>query len=171
MERLYMSEFPGTRYRTCLVKEESDSDGSKQPRALHCSKDAFEYVKAGLVDMDREVMVSILLDTKNVPLGVNLVSIGDLNSAVVHPREVFKPAILASARGLVLAHNHPSGDPGPSSEDRQLTIRLKQSADILGINLLDHIIVGREGYHSMRDSGTIDWRPFEIPLQPKGTQS
>ena len=165
MERLYLAEFPGTKYRTCLVKEESDSHGRNASRALHNSKEAFEWVKAGLADKDREVMVSILLDTKNVPLGVNLVSIGVLDSAVVHPREVLKPAILASARGFILAHNHPSGDPSPSREDKLLTMRLKQSADILGISLFDHIIVGRDCYHSMRDAGTIDWTPFEVPLQ------
>ncbi|MFZ0449064.1 MAG: JAB domain-containing protein, partial [Desulfatiglandaceae bacterium] len=103
MERLYLDEFPGTKYRTCLIREESDGDATDAPAALHNSEDVFELVKAGLADKDREMLVSILLDIKNVPLGVNLVSIGDLSSSIVSPREVFKPVILASAAGIVLA--------------------------------------------------------------------
>lgn len=92
--------------------------------------------------LDRENFVVLLLDTKNKVIGINTVSIGTLNSSLVHPREVFKPAILASAAALILAHNHPSGDPKPSREDIEVTKRLIEAGGLLGIQVLDHIIVG-----------------------------
>lgn len=93
-------------------------------------------------DTDREMFVVMLLDRKNAVLGLNLVSVGFLTSSVVHPREVFKPAILSNSCSVILSHNHPSGDPFPSQEDRALTTRLVQGGKLLGIAILDHIIVG-----------------------------
>jgi len=153
MERLYLDEFPGTKYRTCLVKEESDGDGTGAPTALHNSENAYRYIRSGLENKDREVLVVILLDIKNVPIGVNLVSIGSLGRSIAQPREVYKAAILASAKSIVLAHNHPSGDPAPSEEDIKTTQQLKQAGDILGVSVLDHIIVGRDCYCSIADQG------------------
>ena len=84
---------------------------------------------------------------------VNIVSIGSLTLAIVHPREVFKPLILMNAGAWICAHNHPSGDTAPSPEDRVLTSRLRQSADLLGISLLDHLILTDEGCYSFADQG------------------
>lgn len=93
---------------------------------------------------------TLLLDTKGKVIEEVSVSIGDLNSAPVHPREVFKQAVKRSAAAVVLIHNHPSGDPTPSSEDLEITLRLIESAEILGIKVIDHIIIGDGVYTSLK---------------------
>ena len=95
--------------------------------------------------LDREHFVVLVLDGKNRVLGFNVVSVGSLTAALVHPREVFKAAILSNAAALILAHNHPSGDPTPSAEDRALTVRLRQCGELVGIRVLDHVVIGDEG--------------------------
>jgi len=152
MDSLYLKDFPGTKYRVALVREEdSTRNPSKKVKPITNPEAAYQYIRSGLKNRDREFFVSILLDVKNIPLGVNLVSIGHLSSSLVHPREVFKPAILASASAMIIAHNHPSGDPTPSADDINVTVMLKQAGEILQIPLLDHIIVGRDSYCSMKD--------------------
>lgn len=91
---------------------------------------------------DREMFVVTHLNTKNVPISVEIVTQGTLDCSLVHPREVFKAAIVAGASSIIVAHNHPSGDPTPSREDRIVVKRLKDAAEIIGISLLDSIIVG-----------------------------
>lgn len=98
----------------------------------------------------REVFATIHLDSKNRLLCVETVSVGSLSAAIVHPREVFKAALLSSAAALVLVHNHPSGDPTPSREDLELTQRLKEAGELLGIRVLDHVIIG-SGHLSFAD--------------------
>ena len=88
-------------------------------------------------------------------IGVNTVSIGDLSSSIVHPRELYKPAVIAGAASLILVHNHPSGDPTPSSEDVAVTKRCIQAGEILGIDLLDHIIIGERKFVSLKERGLI----------------
>jgi DNA repair protein RadC len=83
------------------------------------------------------------------------VSIGSLSSSLAHPREVFKPAILANAAAIILGHNHPSGEPTPSREDVELTKRLKEGAELLGIRLLDHIVIGDEKWFSFSEDGSL----------------
>jgi DNA repair protein RadC len=83
------------------------------------------------------------------------VAIGSLSAAVVHPREVFKPAILANAAAVIVAHNHPSGDPEPSQEDKLLTRKLVLAGEALGIQVLDHVILGYERYYSFKDDGAL----------------
>lgn len=97
----------------------------------------------------------ILTDNKNKMLEFNVVSTGSLTASIVHPREVFKPAILTSAAGIILTHNHPSGDPAPSPEDVEITKRLKEVGGIMGIQVLDHVIVGDNRYFSFSDKGMI----------------
>ncbi len=94
---------------------------------------------------DREGFAVALLDTKLKLIGVNLVSLGSLNQAITHPREVFKPAILANTEKIILGHLHPSGDTNPSEEDRKLTDRLAEAGRLLGIEVLDHIVVAPDG--------------------------
>jgi DNA repair protein RadC len=94
---------------------------------------------------DREHFVLLLLDVRLKVIAIHTVSTGILDSSLVHAREVFKPAILAGARSIVLAHNHPSGDPAPSEEDLRLTSRFLQCGVLLGIEVLDHVIVGSDG--------------------------
>jgi DNA repair protein RadC len=107
--------------------------------------------------VDREHFMVILLDRKNAPIGINTVSIGSLTASVVHMREVFKPAILANAAAILCGHNHPSGDPAPSHEDRALTQRLVDAGKLLGIAVLDHIVLGdgTTAFFSFADQGLL----------------
>lgn len=127
--------------------------------ATHPRKKRITIGKPGdIVDLFMEKMryykeehfCTLLLDTKGKVIEVVEVSVGDLNSAPVHPREVFKQAVRRSAAAVVLIHNHPSGDPTPSNEDLEITFRLIESAEILGINVVDHIIIGDGIYTSLK---------------------
>ena len=95
----------------------------------------------------------ITLDTKNNITGIFTVSTGSLNSTIVHPREIFKRAVLQNAASIIICHNHPSGDPAPSQEDINITKRIYDAGKILGIELLDHIIIGDNKYTSLKEKG------------------
>lgn len=116
---------------------------------------AAEAFRAILPDIDREYFVVFILDVKNRIVSCNIVSVGSLNQSIVHPREVFKAAILANGACIILAHNHPSGDCTPSSEDIAITRRLKEAGDVLGIKVLDHIIVGDGCHLSFTERGLL----------------
>ena len=111
-------------------------------------------LRGRIANLDRENFVAVLLNTKNEVIGTPLISVGTLSASLVHPREVFKPAIRASAASVVLAHNHPSGRVEPSREDREVTRRLAGAAEIIGIEVLDHVILG-DGYFSMKEHGML----------------
>ena len=98
----------------------------------------------------RELFIVVLLNARHEVLATETVSVGSLNASIVHPREVFLPAILRSAASVVLVHNHPSGDPEPSEEDLTITKRLVEVGDLLGIGVLDHLIIGSRGEVSFR---------------------
>jgi len=101
---------------------------------------------------DREQMVVIFLNTKNRPIGQQVVSIGTLNATLVEPREVFKGALLANANSVILAHNHPSGDLTPSPDDNAVTQRIARAGMLLNIRLLDHVILAPDGgFHSYKE--------------------
>ena len=109
-----------------------------------------------------ETLWLICLNRKNRPLGRTLITSGTLTGSLVHPREVFKPAVLSSAAAIVVAHNHPGGDPAPSSADLQVTRRLREAASAMDIELIDHVIVGLpeddpagKGYYSFRAAGLL----------------
>ena len=132
----------------------SDVLSVRERPIIRSPQDAAAVVREYLASTNREHFVILLLDTKNAVIGINTVSVGILNSAPIHPREVYKPAILANAANIILAHNHPSGDPTPSAEDRHVTEKLVQAGEILGITVLDHVIVGDGGrYASLKDRG------------------
>lgn len=116
-------------------------------------RDAIAIVKRGLAWEDRELFVTIILNARNQLLGINTVSVGSLNASLVHPRECFRPAILMGAASLILAHNHPSADPTPSREDIDLTKRLAQAGEIIGIEVLDHVIVADDKFLSLKEAG------------------
>ena len=97
----------------------------------------------------------ILLDARHRVLRSEVVSQGTLTASLVHPREVFRPALRDSAAALVLVHNHPSGDPTPSAEDREVTTRLAKAGEILGIRVLDHVVVAERGFRSLREQGVL----------------
>ncbi len=115
--------------------------------------DVADLFMAEMAGLDREHFRAVLLNTKNRILGVRTISIGSLNASVVHAREVFKAAVAESAQAIVLIHNHPSGLPEPSAEDILVTERLCEAGRILGIEVLDHIIVGSHGYVSLKEQG------------------
>ena len=116
--------------------------------------DVERLLRGRIANLDRENFVVVLLNTKNEVIETSTVSVGTLGASLVHPREVFKPAVRASAASVILAHNHPSGKVEPSREDREVTRRLGEAAGILGIEVLDHVIVG-DGYFSMKEHGML----------------
>src|SRR5262249_10572924 len=121
---------------------------------------AAAILAAYLADEDREHFVVLLLNSKNRVIGINTVSIGSLTVSLAHPREVFKPAILANAAAIIVAHNHPSGELSPSVEDVEITTRLHAAAELLGIRLLDHLILGDQGrWYSFQDAGGLVQHP------------
>jgi DNA repair protein RadC len=122
-------------------------------KKISCSKDVYEYFHDRISELDKEHFIALLLDTKNKIIREETISIGTLNSSLVHPREVFKNAIKESANTIILVHNHPSGECEPSEEDREITRILMNAGDLLNIKVLDHIIIGKECYYSFTDSG------------------
>lgn len=109
------------------------------------ASDAVTMLRNHMERMDREQFVAVHLDTKKKPISCEVVSIGSLNASLVSPREVYKAAILSNAAAIIVLHNHPSGNPQPSDQDDQVTKRLCKAGKILGIEVLDHIVVGRNG--------------------------
>ena len=138
------------RYRVTLVR---DNRAIPPSSPLNTSLAAAAVLRPLFAGLDREHFLVCGLDAKHGLIGVNVVSIGSLTVAIVHPREVFKPLILMNASAWICAHNHPSGDITPSPEDRVLTSRLRQGADLLGITLLDHLILTDERLYSFADHG------------------
>jgi DNA repair protein RadC len=122
---------------------------------IRVSADVFRFLHRKARRWDREHFLMLALDGKNRVVGFEIVSVGTLTASLVHPREVFKAAILTNAAAIVVAHNHPSGDPTPSAEDRAITERLKQAGELLGIAVLDHVVLGDSGYHSFADAGEL----------------
>ncbi len=110
-------------------------------------------IRASIQDKAKEHLKLILLNPRNKIIGISTISIGTLNASLVHPREVFKDAIMHTAASVVLAHNHPSGDPEPSEDDIKITKKLAESGKILGIEVIDHIIIGKNDYYSFKAKG------------------
>lgn len=143
------------RKRVDIVKIKMCKEGSLMysPRKIKSPDDIVGLVKQLIDDSDKEKFIVIALDTKNQPTAVEVVSVGTLNSSLVHPREVFKLAILSNSASIVIAHNHPSGNSYPSSEDIKITKRLTECGDIMGIKVLDHVIIGDDEYTSFKEQG------------------
>ena len=138
------------RYRVTLVRE---GRGIPAVDTVQTSEGAALLLRPLFAGLDREQFLICGLDAKHGLIGINVVSTGSLTLAIVHPREVFKPLILMNAGAWICAHNHPSGDLTPSPEDRVLTKRLREAADLFGIPLLDHLILAEERYYSFADQG------------------
>ncbi|MCK5283496.1 MAG: DNA repair protein RadC [Nanoarchaeota archaeon] len=117
---------------------------------IESAKDVYNYFVDELKDKKKEYFYALLLDSKNRIIKEELISVGTLNSSLVHPREVFKEAIKASANAIVLVHNHPDSDSEPSENDIEVTKRLAKSADILNIKILDHVIIGKDGWDRIK---------------------
>lgn len=116
-------------------------------------KDVADMMMSKMKDLTQEHLVALFLNTKNIVIKEETIFIGTLNSSVIHPREVFNAAIRASCNAVIVIHNHPSGDVTPSKEDIATTIRLKECGQILGIELLDHIIIGDQKFTSLVEEG------------------
>jgi DNA repair protein RadC len=124
--------------------------------ALRSPQDVFRHFGARLRRVQQERFVVVFLDGRHRVLGEEMVAQGTLTASLVHPREVFRPALRASAAAVILVHNHPSGDPTPSAEDRVVTDRLARAGEILGVRVLDHVVVAERGYVSLREEGAIE---------------
>ena len=125
----------------------------KQGQLFRSSADVFHHYQELLGSLKKEEFHVLLLDAKNRKLKDVRVSEGSLTSSLVHPREVFAPVVRESAAAVILIHNHPSGDPAPSQEDLQITRRLRQVGEIMGVHILDHLIIGKGRYVSFVDDG------------------
>ena len=125
----------------------------RKRRTITGPEDVAKLLMPALRDLDREHFVAVLLTTKNQVIDVVTVSIGSVSASLVHPREVLKPAVQASAAAVVVSHNHPTGNPRPSREDIEFTRRLQQSCEIIGIRLLDHVIIGDGRFESLEAAG------------------
>jgi len=122
---------------------------------ISCSSDAASYVREHIGDFDREVILAIAMDARHNVNATSMVHIGTANESVADTADILRVALYSSSRNLIVAHNHPSGDPSPSAEDKALTKRLKEAAALMNINLLDHIIIGDERYYSFADEGQL----------------
>ena len=138
-------------YELKVVRERRPGYGPAS--AVRTSAEVYAAFRARFEAADREEFLALFLDGKNRVQGFHVVSVGSLTAALVHPREVFKPAILGNAAAVVLVHNHPSGDLRPSDEDVAVTRRLVHAAELLGIRVLDHVIVGDGAYASFKEAG------------------
>jgi DNA repair protein RadC len=135
---VYVAELTKRRYR------------GKQLPEIRGPDDVARVVGPRLRKETREHFLVLLLNARHEVMGRETVSVGSLNASIVHPREVFRPAVVGSAAAVVLVHNHPSGDPEPSEEDLSITKRLVEAGELLGISVLDHVIVASRGVVSLR---------------------
>jgi DNA repair protein RadC len=139
----YVAEVTKRRYR------------GRAPKPVRCPDDVVALVGRKLSAENREHFLALLLNARHECVAIETVSIGSLNASIVHPREVFRPAIIAASASILLVHNHPSGDPEPSEEDLSITRRLAQVGELLGIGVLDHIIIAKRGVVSLRARGAL----------------
>ena len=122
---------------------------------LHSAEDVFHHFRESLGREKRELFYVVLLNNKNRKMREVKVSEGSLTASLVHPREVYNPVIRESAAGVIFVHNHPSGDPAPSREDIDITKRLKEVGDVMGVRVLDHVVIGHDRYFSFNDKGML----------------
>jgi len=135
---VYVHELTKRRYR------------GKTPKVIRGPDDVVALVGAKLRKEKRENFIVLILNARHEVMCLETVSVGSLNASIVHPREVFRPAVIESAASIVLVHNHPSGDPEPSEEDLAITKRLVEAGELLGIGVLDHVVVASRGVVSLR---------------------
>jgi DNA repair protein RadC len=118
-------------------------------RIIKSPKEVYDFFVEDLIDKKKEHFMILMLDSNNQIIGKDLVSIGTINASIVHPREVFRNAIKEGASSIIAIHNHPSGNTEPSEEDIEITERLKEAGNLVGIKLLDHVIIGNDKFRSI----------------------
>jgi len=146
-------EFSRKRVDIVSVQLVKESSLLYENRIIQSPRDAARLFDEVIGNADREYFIVLCLNMKNEPTHLNIAHIGSLNSSIVHPREVLKAAILSNAGSIIVCHNHPSGNPEPSIEDLNVTQRLNEACDLMGIPLLDHIIIGNQDYVSLKEKG------------------
>jgi len=132
-----------------------ESFKDEEKTKISSPEDVYRRIYPKMREQKKEIFIELCLDTKNQIIREEIISIGSLNANIVHPREVFKLALEESAAHLIVAHNHPSGDPTPSREDIEITKKLVETGNIMGITLLDHVIIGDGRHFSMKEAGHI----------------
>jgi len=140
---VYVAELKRRRYR------------GKRRLEVSNPRQAFQILRDRIEDWSREHFLVILLDARHCVQGVETISVGTLTASLVHPREVFKPAVAQSVAAILIGHNHPSGDPEPSPEDLELTKRLSDAGRLMGIDLIDHVIFGKQAYVSLKERSVL----------------
>ena len=143
----FNKRYKGMECRVYLVRE----NPSRKPIEINGPDSIYKLVRDEMINSDREILLSVLLNGMNALIGIETVSIGGLNSCIVSMREVFKSAILANAASIVICHNHISGHLYPSAEDLKMTKRMVEAGELLGIMIHDHLIISHEGYRSIID--------------------
>lgn len=146
---------PAKRVDIVSLKIVKESSMLYKDRCVRSPEDAYNLLKQYLGDVDREHFIVVCLDTKNQPTAINTCHIGSLNASIVHPREVMKPAILSNAAAILVGHNHPSGKAEPSQEDINVTRRLSEAGKMMGIELMDHIVMGDDEFVSLKEKGYV----------------
>ena len=145
------------RLKTFQVQFIAESEAFPAGSPCRSSEDAQRVARAiyQTLDADKEHFVLLVLNNKNRVNGFKVISTDSLTASLVHPREVWRAALHLCAAAVVFAHNHPSGDPAPSPEDQDITRRLKETGDVLGIRVLDHVVLGQERFFSFSDRGLL----------------
>ena len=139
-------------WKVTLVR---DGSAPSERKKIFNAASAAELLKPLYEGLDREQFSVILLAQNHTVIGVNVVSVGTLTECIVHPREVYKPAVVANAAAVIVAHNHPSGDPKPSKADSDITKRLAEAGELLGIRFLDSVILGDGSPYSFAEAGQL----------------
>ena len=150
-----MKDKQSKRVELVSIKLVKESSFLYEERKVSSPETATKLFGRFFEDLDREKFVVACLNTKNEVNCVEIISIGSLNASIVHPREVYKTAIISNAASIIVAHNHPSGHTQPSKEDINITKRLREAGELIGIPLIDHLIIGGEKTYSFKESGEL----------------
>jgi len=151
-----IKESKATQISACFeIARRLESFNSVEKPKISSPEDVYRRLFPRMREQKKEMFIELCLDTKNQILKEEIISVGSLNANVVHPREVFKLALTESAAHIIVAHNHPSGDPTPSREDIEITKKLVETGNIMGITVLDHVIIGDGRHFSMKEAGHI----------------
>lgn len=148
-----VKQVPAKRVDIVSVKLVREKTMLYQDRKIRSPRDAYEIMQQFLGDVDREHFIVLAMDVKGQPTCIQTVHIGSLNASIVHPREVLKTAILSNAASIICGHNHPSNVSDPSPEDIEVTKRLVEAGQIIGIDVLDHLILCEDNFRSLKESG------------------